>query len=171
MPRSPHQDPSVRDATEDRVRGVADWTISVLYARFGVFLLAIAAAGVAAIGFSHSYGEGVRAVIFFMIPSAWGAFALATLDGQPEALRKLGEPFIAGLGVIAGLLVSSVVVFDAPISIANLALGSMEAYFFVMWISKQPTRFSRRIPPESRVWGMALLLMVTVVSITIAVTV
>lgn len=171
MPRSTQQDSGLRDAIEDRVRGVADWMIGVLYARFGVFLLAIAAAGVAAIGFAHSYGEGVRAIIFFVIPSAWGAFALATLDGQPEALRKAGEPFIAGLGVIAGLVLSSVVVLDAPISIANLALGAMESYFFLMWIAKQPTRFSRSISPENRIWGMALLLMVTVVSITIAVTV
>ena len=60
--------------------------MSFLY-RAGIFVVAIAALGVAAYGFTLSFGEGARALIFFFIPALWGAYVLAMNDGQPISAR------------------------------------------------------------------------------------
>ncbi len=171
MPRADKKGSDVRTTTETRVRGGAEWVVSVLYAQLGVLLIAIVAAVIALLAFLDDYGEGVRAVIFFLLPTAWGAFALATLDGQPDALQKISDNVVVALAIVAGLVASSVFLFDAPLAVANLALGAMEAFFFVMWISKQPSDHGRVIDEDNRKWGLALLLMVTVISITVAATV
>ena len=91
-------------------------------------------------------------------------------DGQPQAFAKLSRNALPGLGVLAGVLISSVIVFDAPVASTNLALGAMEAFFFMMYVSSQPSDRSRGIPKDQFAWGLSLLLMVTVVSVTVAVT-
>lgn len=133
--------------------------------------IAFAAAGFTVLAFGDSQSEGIRSVLFFLTPAAWGAFAFASLDGQPEAFKKLGDYAIPGLGVVAGLVISSVVIFDAPVSIANLALGAMAAFFFMMALASAPSNRKPAIPPDERTWPLAILLMLTVISVAVAVTV
>jgi hypothetical protein len=149
-----------------------EWLFNLINERLGVLLLAAVAFGIAVYAFTESYGEGVRAVIFFVIPSLWGAYALAALDGEPAALERLGQPAMIAIGVAAGVALSGVLIFDAPIALANLALGTMEAFFFVMWIGSEDTPFGRiELSKRAQPWGVALLLMTTIISLTIAVTV
>jgi len=138
--------------------------------RVAVILIAVAAAVFTALAFDVSQEEGIRSVLLFLIPAAWGAFAFAVLDGQPAALENVSKTGVPVIGVIAGLVISSVLLLDAPVSVANLALGTMEAFFFVMALAAAPTG---RKPPISRsqaIWPLALLLMLTTISIAIAVT-
>lgn len=139
--------------------------------RVAVVLIAIAAAVFTWLAFDVSQEEGIRAVLLFLIPAAWGAFAFAVLDGQPAAFENVSKKAVPACGIIAGLVISSVVIFDAPVSAANLALGTMEAFFFVMALAVAPTG---RKPPISRaqaIWPLSLLLMLTTISIAVAVTV
>jgi hypothetical protein len=57
----------------------------------------------------------------------------------------------------------------APVSIADLALGGMAAFFFLMWTSDQPSRFQRRPSKLARTWMQALLVMVTILGIFVAI--
>ena len=170
MPRSSDSEGSVRQGVEELVRNVADWLVTILYNKIGIILIAAIAAGITVISFTVGRGEGIRAIIFFLIPAAWGAFALSSLDGQPKAFARLSKNALPGLGVVAGVLISSVIVFDAPVASTNLALGAMEAFFFMMYVSSQPSGRSRAIPEGQHVWALSLLLMVTVVSVTVAAT-
>jgi hypothetical protein len=139
--------------------------------RVSVVVIAIAAAVFTVLAFGVSRQEGIRAVLLFLIPAAWGAFAFAVLDGQPKAFENVSKTAVPAFGVVAGLVVSSVVILDAPVSVANLALGTMEAFFFVMALASAPTG---RKPPISRaqaIWPLSLLLMLTTISIAVAVTV
>lgn len=139
--------------------------------RVSVVLIAVAAAAFTVLAFADSREEGVRAVLLFLTPAAWGAFAFAVLDGQPKAFEDAGKSAVPAFGVVAGLVISSVLILDAPISVANLALGAMEAFFFVMALATAP---AGRRPPVSRaqaVWPLSLLLMLTTISIAVAVTV
>lgn len=144
---------------------------SKLLNRSSVVLIALAAVGIVAIAFAQSRAEGIRSVIFFLIPTAWGAFAFAALDGAPDAFETLGKNAIPGCGVVAGLVISSVLLFDAPVSIANLALGAMEAFFFMMALADAPSGRTPTIPKGQHVWPLAILLMLTTISISVAVTV
>jgi hypothetical protein len=171
MPRATRAG-SMRNDTESAVRRAVEWLFHTMYERVGVMLIAFVAAGIAIYAFTVSFGEGVRAVIFFIIPSLWGAFALATFDGQPTALERFGQSAMIGVGLVAGIVLSALFVFEAPIAIANLALGLMEAFFFLMWIGNQQSAFGRiEISSRAQPWGVAFLIMVTVLSITIAVSV
>ena len=139
--------------------------------RVAVVLIAVAAAVFTVLAFDVSQQEGIRAVLLFLIPSAWGAFAFAVLDGQPAAFENVSRTAVPAAGVIAGLVISSVLILDTPVSVANLALGAMEAFFFVMALAAAPVG---RKPPISRsqaIWPLALLLMLTTISIAVAVTV
>jgi hypothetical protein len=138
----------------------------------GSFLIIVlAAAGFTVLAFDDSQSEGIRSILFFLIPAAWGWFAFASLDGQPEVFKSLGDYAIPGMGVIAGLVISSVVLFDAPVSIANLALGAMAAFFFMMALASAPSNRKPAIPPGEHIWPLAILLMLTVISVAVAVTV
>lgn len=139
--------------------------------RVAVVLIAAAAAAFTALAFNESQEEGIRSVLLFLVPAAWGAFAFAVLDGQPEAFKQLGRTVVPACGVIAGMVISSVWILSAPISIANLALGAMEAFFFVMALATAP---EGRRPPVSREiagWPLSVLLMLTTISIAVVVTV
>ena len=139
--------------------------------RISVVLIAAAAVGFMAIAFDVSRAEGIRAVIFFLLPTAWGAFAFAALDGQPRLFETLGKNGIPAGGVVAGLVISSVLLFDAPVSVANLALGTMEAFFFMMALADAPETRQPSIPRGQHIWPLSLLLMLTTISISVAVTV
>jgi hypothetical protein len=153
------------------VRRAVEWLFNLVYERLGVLVLVFVATGIAAYAFTVSFGEGVRAVIFFIIPSLWGAFALAALDGETNALEQHGQPIMIALGIIAGVVLSSVFVLDAPISMANLALGTMEAFFFLMWIGNEQSPLGRiEISSRAQPWGIAFLLMTTILAITVAIT-
>jgi hypothetical protein len=152
----------------DRVtRDVAERLLSLVY-RAGVFLIAIAAMAIAAYAFTISYGEGARALIFFFVPTLWGAYALAVNDGQPKALEKLTGAMANALAVVAGLVVAAVVFIDWPVSVTNLALGAMEAFFFLIRMSDQPSQHARDVQ-ENRTTVRALLIMLTVICIVVAV--
>jgi hypothetical protein len=160
--------PSERELTESINRGWTGWLMIVLY-RYSWVLLALAAGGVAAYAFTVSFSEGARAIIFFVIPAMWGAYGLAVHDGQPKAIQNLSAPIANGLAVIAGLVVASVLFLDTPVSIANLALGAMEAFFFLMRISGQTTTYSRLAGTNAQIWIRAFLIMVTVTCGVIAI--
>lgn len=171
MPRPVRAASASHADTESLVRRAVEWLFTLVYERVGVLILAVVAFGITVYAFTISFGEGVRAVIFFLIPSLWGAFALATLDGERNALEQFGQPIMIALGVIAGLVLSVIFLVDAPVSIANLALGTMEAFFFLMWIGNDQSPFGRiEISSRAQPWGVALLLMTTIVAITVAVT-
>jgi hypothetical protein len=136
-----------------------------------LMLIVLAAAGFAVLAFNNSEGEGIRSILFFLTPAAWGAFAFASLDGQPKAFKTLGDYAIPGMGVVAGLVISSVVLLKAPVSIANLALGTMAAFFFMMALASAPSSRKPAIPPGEHIWPLAILLMLTVISVAVTVTV
>lgn len=161
---------SERDFADGLARRISDWVVEGLY-RFGVMVLALAALAICVLGLTQSAGEGIRALIFFVIPSLWGAYALAVFDGQPDAFDKVMPQAVYWLAGLASLVIILVMVVGAPISIANLALGSMEAFFFVMRISVQPSRYQRRLDSNSRALAGALLLMLTVLCAALAVAV
>ncbi len=134
-------------------------------------LIVLAAATFTVLAFGDSEGEGIRSILFFLTPAAWGAFAFASLDGQPEVFRSLGEYAIPGLGVVAGLVISSVVLLNAPVSTGSLALGAMAAFFFMMALASAPSSRKPAIPAGEHIWPLAILLMLTVISVAVAVTV
>jgi hypothetical protein len=144
---------------------------SRLFNRISVVLIALAAAGFTVIAFRDSQEEGIRAVLLFLTPAAWGIFAFAALDGQPKAFEIVGRNAVPATGVIAGLVISAVLILDAPVSVANLALGAMEAFFFVMALASAPAGRRPPIPPGQAIWPLSLLLMLTTISIAVAVTV
>lgn len=148
-------------------RGIAEVCMSLLY-RTGIFIVAAAALGVAAYGFTMNYGEGARALIFFFIPTLWGAYALAMNDGQPKALERMTATVANALSVLAGLVVAAVVFIGWPVSITNLALGAMAAFFFLIRISRQSSSHLRELR-ENRTMVRALLIMLTVVCAVVAV--
>jgi len=168
MPGSPVGNQAQREPGEGYL-WAATALVRFLFTRVGVLLIAAAAVVVTWLAFREGKGEGIRAMIFFIIPSLWGAFGLAATDGNPDAWERFGKNGLPALGLIAGLAISTVFIFDAPVSTANLALGAMEASAFMYWVSTRPTR--RRIPAGERHWALALLLMVTVICIAIAITV
>jgi hypothetical protein len=170
MPLSQSARSNERTFADDGSRSWSGWLIEMLF-KSSVFVLAGAALGIAVYAFTVSYGEGARALIFFLIPSMWGAYALAVFDGQPKALQDLTAPIANSIAVVAGAAVASVLFLDTPVSIANLALGTMEAFFFVMRISNQPSQYRRVIGPDVRVWVRAFLIMTTVVCVFVAVVV
>jgi hypothetical protein len=139
--------------------------------RFGVLLIALAALGICALSLIASPGEAVRALIFFLIPSLWGAYALAAYDGEPDAFERVLPQTAYWLAGLASLIIVLVMVVGAPVSIANLAFGSMEAFFFVMRIAVQPSRYQRRLEAHARTLAGALLLMLTVLCAALAVAV
>jgi hypothetical protein len=158
---------SERQVSDERSRGWI-WLLFDFVYGYSWLLLAAAAAAVGAYAFDHSSGEGIRSIIFFVIPAMWGAFALGSFDARPRALQDLSAPVAIGLGTVAGLVLSSVLFLDTPVSIGNLALGSMMAFFFVMRISSQPSGFSRGIPPDRRNFVLTVLVMLTVLCTVIA---
>ena len=152
----------------DRIsRGIAEVSMSFLY-RAGIFVVAIAALGVAAYGFTLSFGEGARALIFFFIPALWGAYVLAMNDGQPRALEQMTATIANSLSIVAGLVVAAVVFIGWPVSTTNLALGAMAAFFFLIRISRYASPHVRELR-ENRTMIRALLLMLTVVCAVVAI--
>lgn len=172
MPYSEHAQYGRRGRTrgvrESYSRMFALWLIDVGYV-WGIPAIGVAAAGIATYAFTIGFGQGVRAVIFFVIPVLWGAYTLAINDGQPQVIEKLADKVVLGIAVVAALVIGSVMFLSAPVSLANLALGAMTAFFFVMWTSDQPTPFQRKPTPMARTWMLAMLLMVTVISIFVAI--
>jgi hypothetical protein len=132
-------------------------------------LLALVAVGIAAYGFTSSFAEGARSLIFFVVPVMWGAYALAVNDGKEQNITKLAQNWVIGLAVAAALVVGCVMFLSVPISVADLALGVMVAFFFLMWTSDQQTRYTRRPSEAARLWMLALLVMVTILAVFAAV--
>jgi len=156
MPSNPRQGPrAITGTTLQRVLALA---------------IAIAAAVVTALSFAEGRGEGIRSLLFFLIPAGWGLFVYLVLEGQPAALERGAKIAMPASGVIAGLVISSVLLLDAPVSIANLALGGMEAFLFLMALG-MTTRRGPPIPWPVAMWPLSVLLMVTIISIAVAVTV
>jgi hypothetical protein len=164
----PKPSDSPRNTADKALRDRLNWLFDTLY-DFSWLLFVLAAAGVAAYAFTLEFGEGARAIIFFVVPSLWGGFILLTHDGKPKAMLKIPEPVIYGLAVVAGLVLASVLFLDTPVSIANLALGVMGGFFLLMRVSNQETAHTRWFPPERETLLRALLIMVTVTCMVIAV--
>ena len=123
-----------------------------------------------AIAFDVSRAEGIRAVIFFLLPTAWARSRSPPSTASRGSSRRWASGIPAG-GVVAGLVISSVLLFDAPVSVANLALGTMEAFFFMMALADAPETRQPSIPRGQHIWPLSLLLMLTTISISVAVTV
>lgn len=157
-----------REARDFKSRQFALWLLDVGYV-WGVPAIGVAAAAIASYAFTVGFGQGVRAVIFFVVPVLWGAFILAVNDGQPQVIEKLADKAVHGIAVVAALVIGSVMFLAAPISLADLALGIMTAFFFLMWISDQPTMFQRKPTAMARTWMLAMLIMVTIISVFVAV--
>lgn len=169
MPFSDIQPGSEREIGDTRPRNGARWLMAVIY-DVSWFLLGAVAAAITAYAFTQSFGEGVRSIIFFVIPSMWGAYFLAVHDGRPKAIEELSSTIANSISIMAGLVVASILFLDTPISIANLALGAMEAFFFMMRISNQATRFPRAIPRDVQIILRTFLVMLTVTCGVIAAT-
>ena len=67
---------------DERVRNIADWLVTNLYNKIGIILIAGIAAAITVISFTVDRGEGIRAIIYFLIPAAWGAFGLSALTAS-----------------------------------------------------------------------------------------
>jgi hypothetical protein len=76
-----------RDSRETGLRNFALWFIDTGYV-VALPALSLAALGIACYGFTVSFGEGARSLIFFVIPVMWGAYTLAVNDGNPQASRS-----------------------------------------------------------------------------------
>jgi hypothetical protein len=164
----PQRTESPRSKADKELRDRVNWLFNALY-NHSWLLFGLGAAGITAYAFTIGFAEGARSIIFFCVPSLWGAFMLLTNDGEPKAMAKIPEPVTYGLAVIAGLVLASVLFLDTPVSIANLALGVMAGFFLLMRLSDQKTAHTRWFPPEGETLLRALLIMVTVTCIVIAV--
>lgn len=135
-----------------------------------IWALAVAALGVALYALTDGFGEAVRAVIFFAIPSTWGGYCLAVLDSRPTAIESLSEGVQNAMAGVAGLVIAGVVLLDAPISIANVPLGLIEAAFLVLKITEDRRR--RRIgwSETTKAIVRMTLILVTVICLVVAVT-
>src|SRR5215210_1311013 len=78
-------------------------------------LITLAAGAFAYLSFDDGRNEGVRAVLLYLTPAAWGLFAYKALSGQPEAFEKLSDVGLPFSGVVAGLVVGSALILDAPL--------------------------------------------------------
>src|SRR5215210_5518433 len=78
-------------------------------------LITLAAAAFAFLSFNDSLSQGVRAILLYLTPAAWGFFAYRALSGQPEAFEKLSDVGLPFSGVVAGLVVGSALILDAPL--------------------------------------------------------
>jgi hypothetical protein len=162
---NPTQGRNVRDSW---IRQVSLWMIDTGYV-VALPLLSLIALGIAGYGFTLNFGEGARSLIFYVVPVMWGAYVLAVNDGKQQNITKLAQNWVIGLAVAAALIVGSVMFLSAPISIADLALGLMAAFFFLMWTSDQPSRYIRRPNESARIWMLALLILVTILAVFAAV--
>jgi hypothetical protein len=162
---SPARGRGVRDGW---IRRASLWMIDTGYV-VALPLLSLAALGIAGYGLTISFGEGARSLIYYVVPVMWGAYVLAVNDGKQQNITRLAQNWVIGLAVVAALIVGSVMFLSTPISIANLALGAMAAFFFLMWTSDQPSRYIRRPNEAARIWMLALLIMVTILAVFAAV--
>jgi hypothetical protein len=170
VPESPTDRPStVASRMGTTVLQVADWLIVVLFNKLGSLIVAVTAVYVAVRAFDDSPSDGTRAVICFLIPTLWGAFGLTALAGERRPFETLGKWAMPVLGVIAGVVISLGILAEAPVWTTNLGLGVMEAFYFMIFLSGDAVP-SRLREPLEREWTLALLLMVTVVSVTAAIT-
>mgnify|MGYP007100932904 FL=1 len=129
---------------------------------FGVVLISISAAVVTVLAFGESTGDGIRALVVVSIPTVWGAYFLNTYEADSNAWEQIVGSAIPWIGILAGLILSAPLIADSPLWTANIAFGLMNMTFFVMFVSRQPE--------DQRRWALALLLMVTVIATTAAVT-
>jgi hypothetical protein len=157
-----------RDPRETGLRNFALWFIDTGYV-VALPALTLVALAIAGYGFTVSFGEGTRSLIFFVIPVMWGAYTLAVNDGSPQVIEKLADKAVVGVAVVAALIIGLVFILNAPVSIADLAFGAMVAFFFLMWTSDQPSRFQRRPSKIARTWMLALLVMITILAFFAAV--
>ncbi len=158
----------VRGTRDSKFRTFALWVVDLAFI-WGIPAIGLVAAVIASYAFTRDFGEGARSVIFFVVPVLWGAYVLATNDGQPQVIERLADKVVLGIAVVAALVIGSVMFLAAPVSIANLALGTMTAFFFLMWTSDQPTMFQRTPTKMARTWMMAMLIMITIISIFAAI--
>lgn len=150
-------------------RDVSDRMVNLI-SRYALVGIAILAAGISIYAFTISFAEGARALIFFLIPSMWGAYCLAVLDGKPAALRHASVTLLNVMAAVAGLVVAAVVLLDAPVSIANLPLGIIECLFFVMQVGDRPGRgFAADYSEVAKSIVRMVLILATVLCIVVAV--
>jgi hypothetical protein len=147
---------------ETSIRRFAEFLISTLFAKAGAPVVAAAAVYVSVISFEESSSSGIRSVIFFLIPTLWGAFWLVSMSRTARPLEDTGKVVVPVLGIVAGIVISAAIVISAPVSTSNIGLGVMEGFYFMANLSSDRE--------SERQWGLALLLMVTVIAITVAVT-
>jgi len=147
---------------ESTIRRFAEFLISTLFAKVGAPVVAAAAVYVSVLSFRDSSGDGIRSVIFFLIPTLWGAFWLVNMSRKTRPLEHTGTIVVPLLGVVVGIVISAAIVFEAPVSMTNLGLGVMEGFYFMANLSSDQE--------SERQWGLALLLMVTVIGGTVAAT-
>ncbi len=147
----------------DWISGVAEWLFVVLFGKLGPIIVAAVAVYVTVVAFGDSSGDGIRAIVFFLLPTLWGAFLLARRSRSTTALAETGKWAVPVLGVIIGIGISIGMLSDAPVWSANLGLGVLEGFYFMMWLSTDEDE-------GERAWALALLLMVTIIAMTFALT-
>lgn len=155
-------------STNSSGRSIAD-TLMNLVSKYALLLVAVAALGVSLYGFTISFAEGIRALIFFLIPSLWGAFSLAVLDGRPTALDTASGTLLNVMAAIAGLTLAAVIFLDAPVSIANIPLGIIEAAFFVMLVADGSSPFPAQYSETGKTIVRMVLILATVLCLAVAV--
>jgi hypothetical protein len=133
-----------------------------------LLLMTLAAGAFAVMSFNNSQTDGIRAVLLYLTPAAWGFFGLVALAGQPEAFDRLSDVALPASGVIAGFVVGAALILDASLSLANLALGAEAAFILIMMLDTDPGRGSP-LTRRQRSVGLAVMLMLTVISLMVAV--
>lgn len=157
-----------RQARDSAVRSFSLWFVETVYIT-AIPLLSVVAVAIDVYAFSKSVGEGVRTIVYYVLPVLWGAYYLAVNDGKPQALTKHAHLVVVAVCVPVGLVLGGIFFLGAPISSAGLALGAMAAFFFLLWTSDQPSQYTRTSGPAARLYMLVFLIIISMVAITAAI--
>ncbi|HEX7134957.1 MAG TPA: hypothetical protein VF228_20450 [Iamia sp.] len=144
-------------------------TLMLVVSRYALWVVAVAALAITAYAVTDSFAEGARALIFFLVPSLWGAFLLVSLDTRPAALETMSASILNGMAAVAGVVIAAVFLLDAPVSIANLPLGIIEAAFFVMLVADEGRTKRIRWSETAQTIVRMVLILATVLCLIVAV--
>lgn len=159
---------NTRTRTRSSGRDVSE-TLMLVVSRYALWVVAVAALAVTVYAVTDSFAEGARALIFFLVPSLWGAFLLVSLDTRPAALETMSASILNGMAAVAGVVIAAVFLLDAPVSIANLPLGIIEAAFFVMLVADEGRTKRIRWSETAQTIVRMVLILATVLCLVVAV--
>lgn len=162
MPRDPTDGRiGIANDFQGWISGVADWLMVTLFSRLGPIIIGLAAVYVSVRAFGESSGDGIKAIVAFAIPTMWGAGVLAFGSRSRTGLSTVGKWAVPALGALVGIALGIGMFVAAPVWSANFGLGVMEGFYFMMWLPGEGDDVERS-------WGIALLILVSIVAFAFA---